>query len=272
MIKNQIKNIKRRIQKMANYARGFVVDTPKAFVKTTSGDVQIYKATSGEVKIGAESLEISGGWSPFALAEIDTKQNLEITMSDTILQLDTLKLTTGGTVTTAATQWYNWGDSHTIGVAATPTITISDVVIASSIRINGFTEVASSPTATQFVVVIGATDTTVTFNSAAAGTVVYPAYLYATAATTQTLAVTSENFAKSGEVYVEFPFYGDEVAAGSQSQIAGYIQIKIYNARIRADMTIGGSAKTASSFQVALKGLDAGRSDKKIYEVGYKFI
>jgi hypothetical protein len=258
---------------MANYAKGFLIDTPKAFVKTTSGDTQIYKASSGEVKIGAESLEINGGWSPFTLAEIDTKQNIEITMSDTILQIDTLKLTTGGTVTTAATQWYSFGTAFTVGVAATPTITIPAVVIASSIRINGFSEVLSStPAATEFSVTIGATDTTVTFNSTVAATIVYPAYLYATAATTQTLAVTSENFAKSGEVYVEFPFFGDEVAAGNQAQIAGYIQIKIYSARIRADMTLGGSFKTASSFQVALKGLDAGRSDKKIYEIGYRFI
>ncbi|MFA5300840.1 MAG: hypothetical protein WC389_21830, partial [Lutibacter sp.] len=146
---------------MANYAKGFIIDTPKVFVKTTSGDTQIYKASSGEVKLGAESLEINGSWSPFILAEIDTKSTLEVTLSDTILQMDTLKLTTGGTAAPGAQNWYAFGTAFTIGSAATPTITIPAVVIASSIRINGYTEVASSPTATQFIVTIGATDTVV---------------------------------------------------------------------------------------------------------------
>lgn len=249
--------------------KGFIIDVPKTLVKTTSGDMQIYNASQGSIKFGQENIAISGGWSMFDLTKIDTKKTIEIAMTDTMLQMDTLKLTSGGTSKVEATTFYEYGIGYVVS-SVTHKILLPYVVTASSVRINGYTAVVSTtPTATEFQVTIGATDTELLFNTAADGLKLYPSFTYTTAATTEKLTVTSDSFAKSGEVYVTFPIYESDSA---ESDIIAYGQFTIYKAKIKADMEIGGSYKSASTFATTLEGLDPQRSDKKIWDFTYKLV
>jgi hypothetical protein len=253
---------------MANSNKnGFIVDVPKALVTTTSGDLQVYNADSGEIKFAQEVISISGGWSPMEIMELDTKKTVDITLTDTMFQMDALKLSTGGSSVIEATTFKEFGVPYTV-VAATHKITIPAVVDASSVRINDYTETTGTPTAAQFVVSIGATDTEILFNTAADGKTLYPSYTVTTAATTETLTVTQASFAKSGECYLTFPIYDDENA----NSICAYGQFTIYKAKIKAEQTFGGKYKSASTFVVTLKGLDAGRSDGNLWNFKYKLV
>lgn len=248
--------------------KGFIIDVPRTLVKTSSGDTQIYNSNQGSVKFEQESINIAGGWSAFDLAEIDTKRSIEISTSDTIIQMDTLKLTTGGNVVTAATAFWEFGVGYTV-VTATHKITLPHVVNAASMRINGYLEVSGTPTANEFKVTIGPSNTELLFNTAADGLKLYPAYTWQTAETTETLTVTSASFAKSGECVVTFPIYKAEDV---ESNIIAYGQLYIYKAKIKADLEIGGQYKSASTFTTVLKGLDAGRSDLKIWDFKYRLV
>jgi hypothetical protein len=251
--------------------RGFIVDVPNVLITTTSGDTHIVNASQGEVKFGGESLTVAGGWSFYDLTEIDTKKTIDISITDGIWNLDTLKLASGGTVTVKADTFYEFGTKYEIGVAATPTITIPYVVVASSVRINNFTETTSStPTATQFLVTISATDTVITFNSSVAETDVYPAYLVATLSTDSVLEVQTTDFPSSGVCILTFPVYADPES--TEANIVGYGQFTIYKAKIKADFTAGGSYKQASSFAMTLKGLDPRRADGNMWKFVYKAV
>jgi hypothetical protein len=248
-------------------ARGFIIDSPNALVKTTSGDYQTITAQSGEVTFNDSTLKIEGGWGKAALTEIDTSSEITVNLTDSMLQFDMMKLTSGGTVEQGSVEFEEFGIKYTIGSAATPTITIDKPIVAGSFRLNGFTETTgSTPTATQFVVTIGST-TTVTFNSANAGLEIYPAYTIMTEATATQLSVKTTDFSKSGSVTLKFPIYADPDA--DSSDIVAYGNLKIYKAKIKASGGIGGSRKSASTFQVQMTALDPHRADKKWWDFTY---
>jgi len=253
---------------MANI-QGFIVDVPNVLITTSSGDTHIVTAGQAEISFGGESIPITGGWSFYDLQEIDTKKTIDISISDAVWNLDTMALATGGTVTVKADTFYEFGTPYTIGDAATPTITIPNVVVASSVRINNFTETTgSTPTATEFVVEIGVSETTITFNASNAGVVVYPAYLTTTDATASVLEVQTTDFPSSGVCTLTFPVYAGPES--DEADIVGYGQFTIYKAKIKSDFSAGGSYKTASQFAMSLKGLDPRRTDGNMWKFVYK--
>jgi len=246
---------------------GFIIDTPNILIQTSVGDTHIVTAKSGEVSFAGESIPISGGWSFYDLAEIDTKKTLDVKISQAQWSLDSMKLSSGGTRTVAADERYYFGTPYTISSAA---ITIPFAIVAGSLKINGFTEVATDPaSATEFKVTI----TTGTPGSTAvaffAGTTgkIYPAYKVATAATTEILTVKTTDFPKAGSVVLQFPIYAD--ADATDSTITGYGQLLVYKAKILSDFGFSGSYKSASEFSLNLKGLDPRRTDSAMWRFSY---
>lgn len=250
---------------MAFNGKGFIIDAPKILLKTTSGNSHLATATQGQVTLGGDSIELTGGWSFYNLARIDTKKTLNVSITDAQWDYDTLWLTSGGAKTTAATEYYHYGTPYTIS-ATTYSITLPHVITADSIEINGYTEIATTtPTSTEFWVAIGASTSTVYFNTAAASEVVYPSYTVTTAATTDILTVQTTDFAAAGSAIVTFPVYSDADAA--DSTIVAYAQLEIYKCKIMPTYEFSGSYKTGSTFKLDLEGLDPRRTDSNMYKL-----
>ena len=244
--------------------KGFVVDAPQVLITTEVGDSHLVTASSGEIKLGGESIEIAGGWSFYNLAEIDTKKSIEINLTDTQWDLDAMKLVSGGTRTVAADERYYFGTPYTI---AANKFTIPFAVVASSIRINGFVETVAAPGANEFKVTITAGSpgsTEVLFAEGTTGKL-YPAYKVATAATTEILTVKTTDFPKAASpVVVQFPIYSD--ADATNSTIVGYGQLVVYKAKLMPEFGFSGSYKAASEFSLNLKGLDPRRTDQAMWK------
>lgn len=247
--------------------QGFIIDVPNVLITTTKGDTHIVNASQGEVKFGGESLTVNGGWSFYDLTEIDTKKTLEVSITDAIWNIDTLKLSSGGTLTTKVDEFYEFGIPFVIGTT-TPSFEIPSVVVEGSVRINGFTETTQTPTASTYTVTIGADKTTVLFDASAKGTTVYPAYKVATEATSSVLEVKTTDFPSSGVAVLTFPVYADPES--TEANVVGYGQITVFKAKIKADFTMGGQYKQASSFTMTLKGLDPRRPDQNMWKFVYK--
>lgn len=255
---------------MAFTGKGFIIDAPKVLVKTANGNSHLATATQGQITLGGDSLEITGGWSFYNLAQIDTKKTITASITDAQWDLDALKLTSGGAKTAGASEYYYFGDPYTIDANAQITLT-GVTAVASSVEINGFTESSgTTPTATQFWVSTSGSDTIIHFESTAIGEKVYPAYRVATSATTDILTVQTTDFAAAASAVIQFPIYSS--ADASDSVIEAYAQLMIYKCKIMPTYEISGSYKSASTFKLDLTGLDPRRSDGNMYQLIVKHV
>lgn len=245
--------------------KGFIIDAPNAMIQTKNNTTSILTGKSASVKIAGSSVDISGGWGTFNLAEIDTKNDLTIEISDAEWKLDTMALTSGGTLTTGSGEDYHFGEEFTV---VTNKITIPYVITAKSLIIDGFTETSeATPAAKEFKVTIAASSTDVLFNTSVVdGTVISPSYTVTVASNVETLSVKTTDFPKSGKVVLKFPVYESD---DDESGIAGYGQFIIYKAKIKADTEMGGQYKSASEQKISLKGLDPRRPDGKMWDFQY---
>lgn len=250
---------------MAFNGKGFIIDAPKVLLETASGNSHLATASQGTVTLGGDSIEITGGWSFYNLARIDTKKTLMVSLTDAQWDLDQLWLTSGGTKTEAVSNFYYFGTAYTID-ASTYTVTLTDnLAVAASVEINGYTEIATTtPTTGQFWVSTSGSDTVLNFASADASLVVYPSYKVATASDTDILTVQTTDFAAAGSCIVQFPIYSDADAA--DSTIIAYGQLTVYKVKIMPTYEFSGSYKSASTFKLDLEGLDPRRTDSNMWE------
>lgn len=250
---------------MANLnVAGFIIDVPKCLIETAKGDYHMVTGSSAEVSFGGDSLTIDGGWSFYSLAEIDKKKTLEIKISDTQYDINAQTLSSGGTLTTGATNFKYFGDPFVID--GTGKITIPYAIEVGSARINGYTEKTTAPLANEFKATISGSSTEIQFVVGDAGKTVYPAYTVAVASA-PILSVKTTDFPGAGSVTMTFPIYSG--ADGTDSVVEGYGQIEIFKAKILQTSKLGGSYKSLTNNDISLKGLDPRRPDGKMWEFKY---
>lgn len=251
---------------MAN--TGFIIDCPNALIMSGSDVYTCVTASSGQVQLQGSSLEIKGGHSLYDLISVPTGTSLTATLVDAQFDGDMVNIAFGAERSENATVTeYKFGTPYTISTGATPSITLDGVTAdAGSVKINGMTESVSSTvnSGTYYVdttTTVGST--VITFNADMAGKTVTPAYTVQTAGVTR-YDILNTSIPKKGTVVLTFPVYtGDS----TESAVTAYAQITIYSASINQNFTMGGSYKTASTFEVTIKGLDAKRPDKRIFSV-----
>ena len=243
--------------------QGFIIDAPNALIMTPQGDSSIVSATSGEINFGGDSISINGGWSLYDLIEIDTKSTIEIALTEAQWKMTNMQLTSGGKVTTGKADKYYFGDIY---IAKDDAITIPYEVKTGSLRISGFSETADVVATKEFKVTVGEGSTTVTFfaDEVADGEEVTPSFAVEVDSS-EILTVKTTDAPKSGQVVLQFPVYDDKDGVGIQ----GYLQIIVYSAKIQRANKIGGAYKTASTFDLSIKGLDPRRVDKNMFEMAF---
>lgn len=244
--------------------RGFIIDAPNALIVSGNSTYTLITATSGQVAFQGSSLEIKGGWSLYDLISIPTGTTLTVTLSDARIDGDMLELGMGATKKEKSqeTNWH-FGDIYVVG--EDNTITIPHKVDEGSFKVNHMVATTNeTPGEGEYNLEIGETETVVTFPAAMVGEEVLPSYSVTEEA--EVYDALNDALPKKGMVVLKFPVYdGDTTNAG----IAAMCQITIYLASINQNTTIGGSYKTASSFNLELKGLDGKRPDKKIWSVAF---
>ena len=250
---------------MAFNGKGFIIDAPQVLLKTTNGNSHLATATQGTITLGGDSLELTGGWSFYNLARIDTKKSIMLSLTDAQWDLDTLFLTSGGAKTTGTSEFFYYGTAYTID-SALYTVVLPYLATADTVEINNYTEIATTtPTTGEFWVTDDGIYTTLNFDAADASEVVYPAYSVATTATTDILTTQTTDFSAAGSCYAQFPIYSDADAA--DSTIVAYAQLNIYKVKVMPTYEFSGSYKTGSTFKLDLEGLDPRRADANMWQL-----
>lgn len=71
-----------------------------------------------------------------------------------------------------------------------------------------------------------------------------------------------------GEAIMQYPVYGSGDDC-TESAIVGYVNLKVYRARVTGQPGLDGSYKSASTYQFTLSALDAKRADEAVYSIAY---
>ena len=241
---------------------GFLIDTPNVLIKSTKGDLIIDKSSTGEVSFTGSNLTINGGWSFLALAQIPKEVAIAVKVTNAEFNIDQFAMTSGGSVTVGAKTFTQFGDSF--DVDATNSITIPEAVNVGTLRINGLVEVTTTVATGEFKVTIASNTTTVQFfTDIVVGTTMKPSYEITTAATVLGLSVKTTDVPHSAEVVLTWPIYSSE---DIESGIWAHGQLTLFKAMIEQNNKIGGSYKSASTFDINFSTLDARRSDKKAWD------
>jgi len=243
---------------MAKDQVGFIIDAPNVLIKSSKGDLIVDKASSGEVSFSGDNITINGGQGFLALAEIPKSTKIDVKVTNAEFSMNQLALSAGSTVTVGIQEFTKFGDIFVVD--ATNMITIPEVALVNSIRLNGFTETVGVVATGQFKVTIAASSTTVQFfTDVPSGTELKPSYKVATPATTVAVAVKTTDVPGSSEVILSWPIYESDTV---ESAIWGTGQLTLYKAKINQSSKLGGSFKTASQYDLAFSTLDPKRPDK----------
>lgn len=252
---------------MKNSNQSFIVDAPNALILAKNKVLSITTAKSGEIKLSGDKIDINAGQNPFAIASINTKSNLEISLKDAQFKMDAMAMQTGGTKSVKTTTGYEAKKF----VVTSSKIAIPYVVNANSVKINGLEETTvTTPTTGKFKVTLGAGETTILFatEDVIEGETVLVAYSREIQ-NVESLSVKTTDTPSGGMVIVEYPCYGNNAIDKSVQEEIGKIQWVIFKCAITRDGGMGGSYKSASEFDLKFTALDPERADEKMFEVNF---
>ena len=245
--------------------RGFIIDAPNVLILSGDRTYSCVTATQGQIQFQGSTLEIKGGQSLYDLISIPTGTTLTVTLADARIDGDMLEMGMGATrVSGESREHWRFGTPYIVD-KTTYAIEIPEEIKAETFKINGLTAATAEVVATgTFKVTSEANKTTVTFNEDMAGVEVMPTYAVTAAA--ESYDALNDALPKKGKVVLQFPVYSGDT---EQSGIEAICQVTIWSAAINQNTTIGGSYKTASSFNLDIKGLDSKRPDKRIWTVDF---
>lgn len=247
---------------MANDQTGWIIDSPNVLIKTKINDLMIDKADNGSIVFSGDTIDISAGWSFAALAKIPKSSKIEIKVSNAEFSMNQMAISTGADIVVGASEYNKFGDIYFVDVSNK--ITIPEVIVAGSVRINGFTEIADVVATKTFKVTVAADSTTIQFfTDVVKDTEIKLSYKVTTPATTVSLSAKVTSVPGSGEFVMTFPIYNSDTV---ESGIWANGQFIIYKASIAQSFTAGGNYKNASKFDLSATALNPQRSDHKLWD------
>ena len=125
---------------------GYIADVPKVdFTRCDGRNFHFDEVTSFNLSYNNESLTITGGWSGFPLAYIDTTKTLEASMGIANVPLEMFEM---AYATNAKNGDYGIRETERFDVETGPKITIPYEVKANSVKITGLEETTETTVAT----------------------------------------------------------------------------------------------------------------------------
>lgn len=243
--------------------QGFMIDAPNVLIQGKKNTYATITASSGSVELTGDSLEINGGWSPYALISIPTTSALTVSLTDAQLTDGYFEVGVGAEKTNAKSDRYYFDTPYEVD-SEDYTVVINKALDVDSLRINGFTKVSAEPKTGEFKVEQAVEVTTITFNQDMAGKMVTP--IYTVQEDSENYIITTDSIPSKGKAVLVFPVYTNE---GEDATIAAYCQITIFEVSVTQQANIGGNYKTASTFGMTLKTVTPKRTDKKVWQVDF---
>lgn len=198
------------------------------------------------MNVNQSTIDINAGQDLFPVAVLPGSSTLEMQMTIANFDSSIFELAEAGSMTTTNAHKSPVTEVKTV---ANNAITLSKTPVANSVSINGLTE-ASTIASGKFVVDIA--NKTVTFNTGEESGDIEVSYL--TVDTTASEMVVDNKSSAIGTAYARYPVYssGSDCTA---SGISGYVVVEIFRCRVTGHPTLGGSYKSASTFDLTLSGI-----------------
>ncbi len=267
---------------------GYVADNPKVEFKRCDGRIFSFdEINSASTSATTNNITITGGWSNFPLAYIDTDKTMEITFESSQITMDMFEMA-AATDTVLPDEEVEVLDSDlfevegtagTNGGAATDLhITLPYKVVKDSVKIRKFdadkiTYTAGEPTEKKGTgedadKVLGyETKITIT-GDAAIGDTVRVAFKRLLSDVAVVSEYTTSGSVK-GELWLTWPVYSSGVDC-NDAAIKGYLHRVFYRVRATASPSLDTSYKTAATTSMTFAAIDPRRADKKISEWIYE--
>ena len=253
---------------------GYVADVPKLWFRRCDNRIfNLDELTAANMTVNQNPLEINAGWNLFPVAVLDGQSTLELAITSGKFEAELFTMTNNT----------NFAANNAFEMFATETLTPDDnhqvrlmyEAVPGSIYINGLQETAAATPAEgtdpadvesgKFTAETDEGVTVITFSAEDIDTTVKISYTYLTDA--QEAKIDNHGFA-IGEAVAIYPVYNDGTDC-SNSNIIGYVILKIFKARITQQPGLSGSYKTASTYDFTISALDAKRPDGANYSIAY---
>lgn len=228
---------------------------------------------SASTSATTNNITITGGWSNFPLAYIDTDKTMEITFESSQITMDMFEM--AAATDTALEDNYEILDSDLYEVEAGEgnalSIKIPYNLKANSVKIRALDQEEKTYTqGTSTAGEDGAYVTTVTLgaDAAAAGDTLRVSYIRIIGEVATVSEYTTSGTVK-GELWLTWPVYSSGVDC-NDAAIKGYLHRVFYRVRATASPSLDTSYKTAATTSMTFAAIDPRRADKKISEWIYE--
>ena len=268
---------------------GYVADNPKVEFKRCDGRIFSFdEINSASTSATTNNITITGGWSNFPLAYIDTDKTMEITFESSQITMDMFEMA-AATDTVLPDEEVEVLDSDLFEVLGTKPeteggtatdlhIDIPYKVVKDSVKIRKFDADKIAYTVgdpeekkgegDDKDTVIGYTTKITITGAAAIGDTVRVAFKRLLSDVAVVSEYTTSGSVK-GELWLTWPVYSSGVDC-NDAAIKGYLHRVFYRVRATASPSLDTSYKTAATTSMTFAAIDPRRADKKISEWIYE--
>lgn len=200
--------------------------------------------------------DITGGNKVFPIASFKKDQALKLSGTNAIFNHEMLEYLDGATKATGAV---TMTDVLELRIPETKSITLSNVPIAGSVIINGFTSSETEPAKDKFKIVAASKE--LTFATENIGDAITIIYEYTSTATTTEYSITQKSMPKPFIAEYIFPIYDED------TQIVANAMIRIYKAQCTSGFSIDPKHQTPVAPKFEAEAKDAQRMDGKLWSL-----
>lgn len=260
---------------MATYVKavdGFIVDNPQLdFIRCDGRQFSFKNVKTATFTNTSNVLEITGGWSQYPLAYIDTTKVLELAFTSAEFNLDLFEMANAVELTAATDPILK---SALFEVAEGLVITVPESYAANpeaNVFVNGFTMSADSPATAGNPAVASATGkTTITFASGdvAVGDTILVSYMHMPT-NGQALYVPTSGGSARGELFAHYPIYSSGKDC-TDASIKGYLTLNLYRVRVTELPGLDTSYKSETNPGMKFSAIEPGRPDGRMFALVYE--
>lgn len=259
---------------MAQYIKaidGFIIDNPHLDFNRCDGRKFSFKNVKTATFTNTGNvLEITGGWSQYPLAYIDTTKVLELAFTSAEFNMEMFEMANAVEMTAATDPVLKSG---VFEVKTGLTITIPEAYTANpelNVSINGFEMVSVAPTAGNVQVASAAGSTTLTFfaGDVAVGDSILVSYMHMPVQA-QAIYVPTTGGSARGELFAHYPVYSSGKDCNDAS-IKGYLTLHLYRCRVTELPGLDSSYKSEMNPGMKFSAIEPGRADNRMFGLVYE--
>lgn len=255
---------------------GFLIDTPELDIIRCDGRKFSFKNVKTANFTNTNNImEITGGWSQYPLAYIDTTKVLELAFSSADFSMDMFEMANDTELVATTDPVLK---SALFEVDEDLVVTIPEAYAKTPelmVYVNGFTTLSSTGESATGKIVVGSVagspgTTTLTFftGDVAVGDTILVSYMHVPV-DAQAIHVETNSSAARVELFAHYPIYSSGTDC-SDASIKGYLTLRIYRARVTEMPAFDSSYKSEANPALRFSAIDPKRSDKRMFSLTYE--